>query len=49
MKTKEQIQEEIDKHKKRLKEIRATGSWKEITIHECIIEGLEWVVKEENK
>lgn len=49
MKTKEQIQEEIDRHKKRLKEIRAIGSWEEITIHKCIIEGLEWVVKEENK
>ena len=47
MKTEEQIKEEITKHKKRLKEIwhlKDEKSIKDKYLHECIIEGLEWVI-----
>lgn len=47
MKTEEQIQEEIDRHKQHLKKIQFTGTKNEKWLHECIIEGLEWVLKEE--
>ncbi len=46
MKTEEQIREELKKHKNWLKENRLIkDKEKDKYLHECIIEGLEWVLK----
>ncbi len=46
MKTEEQIKEEITRHRQWLKENQFTQSQNDKWLHECIIEGLEWVLKE---
>lgn len=45
MKTEEQIKEEIKKHKDWLKDHPFCKNKNNIWLHECIIEGLEWVLK----
>lgn len=45
MKTEQQIKEELQKHKDWLKENRFTENKNDKYLHECIIEGLEWVLK----
>lgn len=47
MKTEEQIREEIKKHKDWLKENWFIDKDKDKYLHQCIVEGLEWVLKEE--
>lgn len=48
MKTEEQIKEEIEKHEKWLKKNRHNASKNDIWLHNCIIEGLKWVIKKED-
>lgn len=45
MKSEEQIKEELEKHKQWLKDNKFSKNKNEVWLHECIIEGLEWVLK----
>ena len=48
MKTEKQIKEELEKHIKHRKKIyNDPKKKKEKLIHDCIIETLEWVIKEQ--
>lgn len=44
MRTQEQIEEELKKHKQRLKDNKSLNE-KQKYIHKCYIEALEWVLK----
>lgn len=45
MKKEEEIKEEIKRHKDWLKKNKNTATKKDIWLHECILEGLNWVIK----
>lgn len=48
MKNKEQIEEELQRHKQSLKSNKKLNKIQKY-IHECYIEALEWVLKEDKK
>ena len=45
MKTEQEIKEELQKHKDWLKENQFTENKNDKWLHQCIIGGLEWVLK----
>lgn len=45
MKKEEEIKEEIKRHKDWLKKNKSTATQKDIWLHECILAGLNWVIK----